>query len=165
MPSDVVVLAFMGLALVAALRLFGTRRTGDVGFRASDYRAKPLVTAWELRVLGEIGADLPCGYHACPQVRLADFIETCAVDPSLWRAAFNRVSRKSVDFAIMDPGGSVALVIELDDRSHGRPDRVRRDREVGAVLAHCGVPLVRVRPGQRVDVGRHLLTRRPRLAG
>ena len=104
------------------------------------------MTAWELRALGEIGADPPRGYHACPQVRLADFIKTHAVGPSRWRAAFNRVSRKSVDFAIMDASGAVALVIELDDRSHGRPDRVRRDREVGAVLAHCGVPLVRVRP-------------------
>ena len=129
----------MAVALVTALRLFGTQRAGDVGFRASDYRARRLVTAWEPRVLGEIGADLPCGYHTCLQVRLADFVETSVRDRSRWWAAFNRVSRKSVDFAIMDGSGSVALVIELDDRSHGRADRVRRDREVGAVLAHCGV--------------------------
>jgi hypothetical protein len=92
-PSDVIVLAFMAVVLVAALRLFGTRRAGDVGFRASDYRAKPLVTAWELRVLGEIGADLPCGYHACPQVRLVQRTDDLALDlvfqplvDRVWRA-------------------------------------------------------------------------------
>jgi len=77
-------------------------------------------------------------------------------DPARRQGALNRVSRKSVDFAVIDGAGRVVLVIELDDKSHGRPDRVRRDQMVDAVLAHCRVPLLRVRPGQPVDVAQHL---------
>lgn len=80
-----------------------------------------------------------------------------------FEAALNRAAPKSVNFAIVGHAGGVVLVIELDDRSHDRPDRMRRDQEVRAVLAHCGLPLVRVRLGQRVNVGRHLLTRTPGL--
>jgi very-short-patch-repair endonuclease len=80
-----------------------------------------------------------------------------------FEAALNRAASKSVDFVIVGHAGGVVLVIELDNRSHDRPDRMRRDQEVRAVLAHCGVLLVRVRPGQQVDVGRHLLARMPGL--
>jgi very-short-patch-repair endonuclease len=86
-----------------------------------------------------------------------------ARDINAFEAALNSAASKSVDFAIVDHAGGVMLVIELDNRSHDRPDRMRRDQEVRAVLAHCGVPLVRVRPGQRVEVGRHLLARTPGL--
>ena len=143
-------LALLCLALVAGR---GPRRTG---FNAADYRAKALLSAWEAKALAEIQSDLPRGYHVCPQVRLADAVEIVQRDPSLRRAALGRVAQKSVDFAVIDGQGHVALVIELDDRSHDRSDRRRRDELVDAVLAHCAIPIKRIRPGQRVSVCTHL---------
>lgn len=67
-----------------------------------------------------------------------------------------------MDFAITDGQGRVALVIELDDRSHNWPDRRRRDEMVDAVLGHCTIPIKRIRPGQRVSVCTHL--REPTMA-
>jgi hypothetical protein len=163
MPSNSLLFFLAILACVSILMLSGLARRPGNGFRAGDYRAKRLLTAWEVRALGEIRSDLPRGYYACPQVRLADFIETEVRDPARRQGALNRVSRKSVDFAVIDGAGRVVLVIELDDKTHERPDRVRRDQMVDAVLAHCRMPLLRVRPGQRVDVVRHLqaLERQP----
>ena len=149
MPDMILLLILAGLAVVAAALFFGGGR-GAV--RAGDYHAKPLMTRWELTALRQIRADLPQGYHACPQVRLGDMLEMTPRDPRRRQAALARVASKSVDFAIADPLGRVALVIELDDRSHDRADRRARDRFVDAVLRDCGIPVLRVRPGETIDV-------------
>ena len=142
-----------GAVGLAALFLFASMGRRGSGLRVVDYRAKPLLTRWEMAALREIRADLPPGFYACPQVRLADLVELVELEPTLRRAALYRVASKSVDFAITDPLGRVALVIELDDRTHLRPDRRERDQLVNAVLRQCGILILRVRPGQRVNVG------------
>jgi len=154
--SNFIVLGGIALACIAVLELLRPKRGRGGDFSAANYQAKLLLSRWERRALAEIRAELPSGYYACPQVRLADFIETRVGDPARRRAVLSRVAQKSVDFAIIEPDGSVVLVIELDDRSHEQPDRIRRDQQVGAVLAQCGIALLRVRPGRRVDVRRHL---------
>lgn len=156
MPSVAPHLILVALLVLAGVLFLASLGRGN-GFRAADYRRKRLLTRWELRALAEIKGQLPPGFHACPQVRLADFIEVAVDgDRSRHRSALNRVAAKSVDYVVIDAAGAVALVVELDDRSHDRPERARRDREVNAVLERCGVPLLRVRPGQAVQV-RHLL--------
>ena len=57
----------------------------------------------------------------------------------------NKIDRKHVDFLLCDPQ-TVRPVpgIELDDRSHKRPDRQQRDRFVDGVFAAAGLPLVHV---------------------
>lgn len=154
MPTSIALI--LGIAAVLCLAVLAGRGCRSGGFNPGNYRAKPLLSAWELKALAEIQADLPRGYHACPQVRLADAVQIVQRDPALHRAALARVAQKSVDFAIIDGQGRIALVIELDDRSHDRPDRRRRDEMVDAVLDHCAVPIRRVRPGQRVNVCTHL---------
>lgn len=151
-----------GIVALLCLVLFAGRGRRSGGFNPADYLAKPLLSAWELKALVEIQADLPRGYHVCPQVRLADAVQIVQRDPTLRRAALGRVAQKSVDFAVIDGKGRIALVIELDDRSHDRPDRRRRDEMVDAVLDHCAIPIRRVRPGERVSVCTHL--REPAIA-
>ena len=156
--SPMTVAVILGVAALLCLALLNGRSRRKGGFNPADYRAKPLLSAWEAKALAEIQADLPPGYHACPQVRLADAVEIVQRDPALRLAALGRVAQKSVDFAVVDGQGRGALVIELDDRSHARPDRRRRDEMVDAVLAHCAIPIKRIRPGQRVNIGTHLGT-------
>jgi Protein of unknown function (DUF2726) len=135
----------------AALGLLAGLTRRKTRFRAADYRAKPLLTRWELAALHELRLDLPAEFHVCPQVRLADLVDLTERDPKRRWAALGRVASKSVDFAIVDSFGRVVLVIELDDRTHDRPDRRERDRQVDALLQRCGIPVRRVRPGQRVN--------------
>jgi very-short-patch-repair endonuclease len=134
LPAIIIALAVVFLLLTVAR---GKPNRGN-GFRAADYGAKPLLSAWEIANLNELRQDMPAGFYACPQVRLKDMLNVETRDRSQFRASLNRVAAKSVDFAIIDERGRVALVIELDDKNHDRRDRQQRDFEVNAVLGHSG---------------------------
>lgn len=77
------------------------------------------------------------------KVRLADLFH---VSPGAGQqSAFNKISRKHIDFILTDPATSRILCgIELDDRSHNNPDRVERDNFVNEVFARNQLPLLRV---------------------
>lgn len=78
------------------------------------------------------------------KVRLADIV-TCSEDD--WRRGFGAaIAQKHLDFVLCDLETTrFVLAIELDDRSHARPHRRRRDRFVNRVLAQAGVRLIRFR--------------------
>lgn len=59
------------------------------------------------------------------------------------RAWFNRINRMSADFVVCDRGFNVLAVIELDDATHERPDRVKADEKKDQVLAAAGIRLIR----------------------
>lgn len=100
-----------------------------------------------LRVLREATGD---GALICPKVRLADLIYAPRQEER--QAALNRVTRKHLDFVLCDDQTlRPVLAIELDDRSHARPDRRERDEFVDRVLAAVGLPLVRVPVRQSYD--------------
>ncbi len=148
---------------------FGRRRPGrtaqDAGSAAGaglvlpwsaprlPYEGKPLLTAWERRALLSIRAQLPAGFYVCPQVRLADMLRITSTDGMGRHTALNKVASKSVDFAVIGlTSGDVVLVVELDDRSHDRPERRERDAFVNAVLQHSGIPVRRFRPDMPIHV-------------
>lgn len=61
------------------------------------------------------------------------------------QAAFNKISRKHIDFVLTEHGSSrILCAIELDDSSHKRPDRIERDAFVNQLFAANGLPLLRV---------------------
>jgi hypothetical protein len=120
MPFDMTLPMIFAFALCAVAVGFMRRSRSGARFRATDYRAKPLITRWELTTLLQIRADLPSGQYACPQVRLADMVRMALHGSTARLAALRHVQSKSVDFATTDLEGRVALVIELDDRSHSR---------------------------------------------
>jgi hypothetical protein len=60
-----------------------------------------------------------------------------------FRAAFNRIASKYLDFVVCLPDFTVVAVIELDDMSHARPDRVRADTTKNTALRLAGHPILR----------------------
>lgn len=82
------------------------------------------------------------------KVRLADVV-TCS--ESGWRDGLGAaIAQKHLDFVLCDPQTlRFVMAIELDDRSHERPERRRRDRFVDQVLAQAGVRLLRFRARSR----------------
>jgi very-short-patch-repair endonuclease len=90
-------------------------------------------------------------YHIFAQVHLPTILDN-KVKGQDWRAAIAHINRKSVDFVLCDKAYiSPKLAIELDDKSHERPDRQERDREVERILADAGVPLLRIENKGRFD--------------
>lgn len=83
-------------------------------------------------------------YRIFAQVHLPILVDH-AIRGQNWRAALAHINRKSVDFVLCDKTYlSPKLAIELDDKSHERPDRQERDREVERILREAGVPLLRL---------------------
>ena len=77
------------------------------------------------------------------KVRLADLVH--APHGREWQVAWNKISQKHVDFVLCDPATvRPRLVLELDDRSHRRPDRVERDAFVDRVFADAAMPILHV---------------------
>lgn len=82
------------------------------------------------------------------KVRLADilYIEK---GTGAWQSFFNRIQSKHIDFVLCTPVLiQPVLVIELDDRSHDREDRRKRDGFADDALAAAGLPILHV-PARR----------------
>ncbi len=90
----------------------------------------------------------------CPKVSLGDVFYVKISDYGQWLAYTNKIDRKHVDFLLCEPRTIRPLVgIELDDKSHKREDRQKRDRFVEGVFAAAELPLVRVSVQLAYDVG------------
>jgi len=101
--------------------------------RAEHYFYDALVDA--------IGKD----YRIFAQVHLSALVDH-KIEGQDWRAALAHINRKSVDFLLCDKAYlSPKLAIELDDRSHERPDRQNRDWEVERIFQAVGLPLLRLK--------------------
>src|SRR5437868_10188336 len=77
------------------------------------------------------------------KVRLADLIESDKRH-RLWRANFNRICAKHIDFVVCDAALAPIIAVELDDSSHCLPDRAERDRDVNRILEIASLPILRV---------------------
>lgn len=79
------------------------------------------------------------------KVRVADVLRpTKGVGKSQWQKAFNRISAKHFDYVICAPDTLVVLaVVELDDKSHAKRNRVERDILLDSACADAGLPLHR----------------------
>ncbi|MFH1246478.1 MAG: DUF2726 domain-containing protein [Candidatus Liptonbacteria bacterium] len=83
-------------------------------------------------------------YYVFAQVHLPTLVDNKVVGQN-WHAAFRHISEKSVDFVLCDKAYiSPKLAIELDDKTHERPERMERDREVERILKDAGISLLRL---------------------
>jgi len=130
--------------LTAILSLFGIHLAGPASDSQLPYRQRDdFLSAAELsfyRVLRQAVGDR--AVILC-KVNLADiFFVTLPNENQSYR---NKIDRKHVDFLVCDPTTlRPRLGIELDDASHGRRDRQRRDEFVDAVFSVAGLPLLRI---------------------
>lgn len=57
---------------------------------------------------------------------------------------FNPIKSKSIDFVLYDKDYRPYLAIELDDRSHSRWDRIKRDQIVNEIMKSVGLRIIHV---------------------
>ena len=89
------------------------------------------------------------------KIRLADLVEVNQGTKD-WNKYFNRIKSKHIDFAIADNMKIIAL-IELDDSSHEKDNRVKRDDFVNNVLSTSGYTIIRTK-GETSEIENFLLT-------
>ncbi|MBD2109558.1 DUF2726 domain-containing protein [Nodosilinea sp. FACHB-13] len=67
-------------------------------------------------------------YLVFGKVRVADVLKPQTDNRGDWQRAFNKISAKHFDFVLCDRASlKVLAAVELDDSSHQRVDRVKRD--------------------------------------
>lgn len=145
-PSTLLLLLFAVLIAVALIALFRLRET------APPYeKRKSLLTDSELQFY-DVLRDAAGDWSICAMVRIADLIRVRKKTQKR-QAWLNRILAKHVDFVLCDPATMEALLaIELDDKSHERPERQERDRFVNDAFAAAGLPLLRVPVQPEYDV-------------
>jgi len=104
-----------------------------------------LFTPAELNFLNTLEQSLNENFKVYGKVRVADIIEPKnGLEGKARQSALNRISSKHVDFVICNARSlAIEMVIELDDSSHERRDRIARDAFLDAALAAAHVPIVR----------------------
>jgi hypothetical protein len=109
-------------------------------------RSRGLFTPTEARFLSSLDAAVGSTHRVFGKVRLADVIDVdSSRSKAMWQRAFNRISAKHLDYLVCERDSlDVVAAIELDDASHGIPDRQVRDRFVEDALATAHVRLVRI---------------------
>lgn len=129
----------------------------DQDFNTSDYFRKDFLTLRERDFFNKAILAVGIGYFVFPQVRLVDVITPSISrnkNKSLYLSLFRSLSQYSVDFIIVRKlDFHVVCVIELDDSTHDRPDRIKRDLKVNAALESANIFILRSRsPDYLIDV-------------
>lgn len=130
------------MLFLAAVYLLVQKLKGAGGGSARNWPVFPrsVLTAPEQILYRRLIEALP-EYLVFAQVALPSFIRV--KKGADFGKVFNRYNRLIADFVICRADSSVVAVIELDDKSHERPDRQAADAKKHAVLEAAGIPLHR----------------------
>ncbi|EKE17727.1 MAG: hypothetical protein ACD_10C00302G0003 [uncultured bacterium] len=60
-----------------------------------------------------------------------------------WQSQFNVISGKYVDFVVCNPDFTVKAIVELDDSTHQRTDRIKSDAVKDLAFQKISCPMVR----------------------
>ena len=135
------------LVLIAAGIYFSyrSRKNSYKNNRFLPYRRKYLLTKNEwlfYKRLKPLADRYGLGITA--KIRLADLIEVDTEQTREFGRFFSRISSKHIDFGLVNPENmEVKFLIELDDSSHNRPDRMERDDFINKVCKKTGYVLIR----------------------
>jgi hypothetical protein len=133
------IIGFVAVLFVVSLLGGLLKRAGRKTVKISYSRRERLLTASESKFFHELQNFLDGKFELFAQVRVADVLKPNSRD----YASLNRITSKHVDFVITSKDLRILVCIELDDRTHSRPDRVERDRFLNKAFESAGLPLVR----------------------
>lgn len=144
MSTDHLILIGVGVAVVLMVAWFLLRRPAQP---KRPYAKRPsLLTASEMRFYRALLPAVPHRMIVFVKVRLLDVVAVAEAD---WREHGAPASGMHLDFVVAEAGTlAPVLVIELNDKSHQRPEVQKRDALKTAALAAAGVRLLRVQVGR-----------------
>lgn len=141
-------LVLVVLAVVVALLLL-VRVKSKAKVTPAEFpylKREHLLTEAELSFFVVLRMALGDHVYVCPQVSVEEVIVVRpGLDRSKRQSARNRVNRMRFDFLVCKPDDFTPLfAVELDDRSHNRADRRRRDAFLDKVCSVAGLRIVHV---------------------
>ena len=105
--------------------------------KTPTYQKKELLTACEKEWKKALSVCIPNGYFLKEQICLASIIEKTENN------AYANELFRIVDFGVFDDRNNIKILIEINDSSHERPDRMARDYKVKNICEQAGIPLIR----------------------
>jgi len=112
------------------------------------YKKKPyFFTISERKFFDILQSVINNKYIIFSKVRIVDLLDVPKglENPDFYKR-FNKIKSKHVDFVICDKEKlAPLLVIELDDSTHSKPNRIKRDEFVDQSFQSAGLPILHVR--------------------
>lgn len=97
---------------------------------------KSVISNQEMQFFNCIKSVVPSGYNVIPQANLASFINK--TDGS----KFHNELFRNVDFLITDSNFKPYIVIEINDLTHNKYDRKKRDEKVSNICKEAGIDII-----------------------
>src|SRR5260221_9188184 len=115
--------------VIALASLFLKSKGKAIGARPDYIACESILTKTELEFFKALNSILKKSEVLVCKVRQADIIKpNCNRSEPIYRTLFNKISQKHVDFVICDALTFKPLaIVELNDNSHKRKDRAKRD--------------------------------------
>lgn len=113
-------------------------------YKKMYYRYEKLLTPNEIlfyKTLKEILKDKDIIINS--QVVLYEIIGTKTFNKYAYKY-FNKIKAKSIDFVLTDKDFNILLCIELDDSTHKRVDRIKRDNFINELFQELEIKLLRL---------------------
>lgn len=128
------------VVIVLAYKLL-TKKSSKIDYREA-YQAKQLLTKREYQEYLKLKqyADAR-NWMICPKVRLFDLVEPKRGAENR-QTLINKVQSKHVDFVVCSQEMEVVCIIELDDKTHLRQNRMTRDQFVDDILKGTGYRII-----------------------
>ena len=142
-------LIFLGILIIAKFLESKLRSAPQQVFKLSFKKKLYFFSIAERKfydVLKEVAHEL--NYELFAKVRWADIIYSNSKGKEWW-SNWGRIKSKHVDFLLCEKHDyTPAIIIQLDDSSHSRQDRVNRDNFEAETLKLAGLKLVRFKVQQ-----------------
>ena len=140
-------IASIVLALIAILYLCLKAPRKSLESLHRDYKEKSfLLSPTEQEFFEALQKAVSINEAIFSKVRQADILETNynKSHPKFW-PTFNRISQRHVDFVLCDKKSSrILTVIEINDKSHNKTDRIKRDIELREALKNTSIQLIEI---------------------
>lgn len=134
----IAVVAVVAILAFVAVSKKGRSDTGNAPM--PDCYAKKILTTPEQALYFRLIEALP-DHITLAQVQLSQLVGL-KKGPT-WQTWFNKISRKSVDYAICRKDFSVIAAVELDDKSHDAERRQAADADKDTALEAAGIRIIR----------------------
>lgn len=145
--------ALLGAAIIAGVLVAGWLLRRLLQPRVYLSRVASLLTPAEQKFFEELDTAVDGRFVILSKVRIADLVEVASPNPAARQQIFRSISGKHVDFVLAEHGSlRPVAALELDDSSHQRKDRRKRDEFVDEVFRIAEIPLLRIRAAASYDV-------------
>jgi very-short-patch-repair endonuclease len=145
---DITYVVILVVVFVAIGTIAGKKKKRNFKYKPDEewpFHQKNLLSEVEKKLFAKLITSLP-EYFIFSQVQISQLIDV--KKGHNFQQWFNRINRMSADFVVLNQELKTIAVIELDDSTHNRKDRIESDKKKDKALASAGLKTIRWKVGR-----------------